>query len=310
MFPEYINHRSLRGKPLRESTKELYERQLFGLLSSFANRPIKDITSKQVNDWFLEQVAIGHVTSGSKGYKLLKAMLNHAVRSGYLEANVCDIPGAQTANSGRKTATPTPSQIEDIARRFPSKYSFAIILAAYAGLRYGEWTELRRKDIEIFESNGSTQLKVHVQRAAARVRGQIIVGEPKSAMSKRVVEVTSALIPRLETHLLNFAGDTQDHLLFPLSKENNHLPYHVFRRFWKKALQELGIPLKQYPPHCVRHFAATEMHRQGANLAELKMWLGDSSTEAVSKYMHVTDRTHSIANLMRISDGFGDSVTK
>jgi integrase len=301
MFDEYIEYRSMRGAPLRESTKELYERQLYKLLSSFAHRPLIEISQSDVSNWYLKKVGEGHVTSASKGYKLLKAMFSHAIRKGYLDKNVCDIPGAQSASTGKETETPNPLEVDKIVQHFPEKYRFAVVLKAYAALRFGELTELRRKDIEFSEVDGLPSIRVHVQRAVALVRGKFVVGEPKSKMSKRSVEVSSSLIGLFEEHLRNFVGSHPEALLFPNDSGDTHLPHHKFIRLWNRALKESGLGSKKSPPHSMRHFGATELHRQGANVAELKSWLGDSSTDAVSRYMHVTDRTQAIANSMRLA---------
>lgn len=301
MFNEYIEYRSMRGAPLRESTKELYERQLFKLLASFAHRPIREITQADVSDWYLKKVGAGHVTSASKGYKLLKAMFSHAIRKGYLDKNVCDIPGAQSASTGKETETPNPVEVDLIAQQFPEELRFAVVLKAYAALRFGELTELRRKDIELSELDGVTSIRVNVHRAVALVRGRFVVGDPKSKMSKRSVEVSSLLAPLFQAHLSKYVGSSPEALLFPNGNGGGHLPHHKFIRLWNKAKKASGLESKKSPPHSMRHFGATEIHRQGANQAELKSWLGDSSTEAVSRYMHVTDRTQTIANSMRLA---------
>lgn len=45
------------------------------------------------------------------------------------------------------------------------------------------------------------------------------------------------------------------------------------------------------------------MLRQGANFAELKVWLGDSSLQALERYLHPTDRGKDLANSMRLQLG-------
>ena len=52
------------------------------------------------------------------------------------------------------------------------------LVSAWCGLRYGEATELRRKDI-VLDVDG-TPLAVKVRRGATRVDGRFIVGTPKT----------------------------------------------------------------------------------------------------------------------------------
>lgn len=272
-------------------------------LSVFVDEPLTSISSNQVSDWFLSRVKTGKVTTASKGYKLLKAMLAYSVRRGYLVTNPCDIPGAQSASTGVEINTPEPEEVLEIAKNIPDNFGFAVLLQAYGALRFEEWTELRRKDVEIYVHEGVEHLRLKVFRAVVRVNGVFIVGTPKSKMSRRTIEVTSSLIPLMREHLEHRVSKHQDALLFPRPGTETHLPHYVFIKRWEKALIASAIPKGHYHPHGLRHFGATEMLRQGANFAELKVWLGDSSLQALERYLHPTDRGKDLANSMRLQLG-------
>lgn len=303
IYDEFIDYRGIRGTPLKASTQELYARTLAVTLGTFVDEPLDSITSNQVSDWYLSRVKTGKVTTASKGYKLLKAMLSYSVRRGYIATNPCDVPGAQSASTGVDINIPEPEQVLVIAKRMPDNLGFAVLLQAYGALRFEEWTELRRKDVEIYEHGGEEHLRLKIHRAVVRVGGVFIVGSPKSKMSRRTIEVTSSLIPLMREHLDNRVAKSPEALLFPLPGATTHLPHYVFMKRWGKALVASSIPRGYFRPHSLRHFGATEMMRQGANFAELKVWLGDSSLQALERYLHPTDRGKDLANSMRLQLG-------
>jgi integrase len=110
--------------------------------------------------------------------------------------------------------------------------------------------------------------------------------------------VTSALIAEAKLHLEKFVAKSPESLLFPDSKSGRHLRHDKFIRQWNKANVAAGVAERNYSPHSLRHFGATNMVRSGATLPDLKLWLGDSSTEAVTRYLHATEHQKSIADLM------------
>ena len=77
----------------------------------------------------------------------------------------------------------------------PERLQPMTLLAAWCGLRFGELTELRRKDIDL--ANGV----IRVRRAVTRVGDQFVVGTPKSDAGIRDVAVPPHLLPMLRQHL-------------------------------------------------------------------------------------------------------------
>jgi integrase len=114
------------------------------------------------------------------------------------------------------------------------------------------------------------------------------------------VPLSPALTGLINDHLFSSVPDDAEALLFP-AKSGGHLPHYVFIKSWNKALKSAGILRDGLAPHSLRHFAGTHYHLAGATLPELMDWLGDSSIEAVQRYLHVTDRATEIASQMTIS---------
>jgi integrase len=291
------------GSLLRESTKNLYRRLLRVNLRVFWGLPIEDVTSSQISEWWAFCVSSGKRTSASKAYKLLSASMRRAVGEGLIAANPCNVKGAQGAISGKSVGVPTLDQIKALANNINPRYKTMVLLMAFGGFRFGEVTELRRKDVHEISIEGRRAYSFQVERAVTLVskdssKSAHVVDKPKSAASIRDVVVTSALTELLD-QLLESVNESENALLFPAASGwDSHLRHDVFMNSWRPALSRSGIPVGAFSPHGLRHFAGTHLHMAGATIAELKEWLGDSSTAAVMRYVHSTGRTAGIADRM------------
>jgi integrase len=304
-FKEYaLQHISLqtnsKGELLRESTKALYRRTLSKNLKPFLDKDLESITKAQVDEWYAKMISTGKKTAASKAYKLLSAVLKRAAEAGKITKNPCSIRGAQSATTGKTVDIPTADEVASIANAINPEFKTLVLVAAYGGFRYGEITELRRKDVFPLEKNGQVSYEFRVSRAVTLVDGQFVVDKPKSEKSSRKVPLSPALTGLINDHLFRSVPDDSEALLFP-AKTGGHLPHYVFIKAWNRALRSAGIFREGVTPHSLRHFAGTHYHLAGATLPELMDWLGDSSIAAVQRYLHVTDRATEIASQMTIS---------
>ena len=86
-------------------------------------------------------------------------------------------------------------------------------------------------------------------------------------------------------------------LIFP-AVSGGHQRHDVFTNSFKPALKRCGLENSGITPHSLRHFAGTHLAKANANLPEIKKWMGDSSTTAVMRYLHATDRTATLVEAM------------
>jgi integrase len=70
-------------------------------------------------------------------------------RRAYRHANPCHIKGAGNFKRVHKVTTLTLDELAALVDAMPERYQPMTLLAAWCGLRFGEFTELRRKDIDI-----------------------------------------------------------------------------------------------------------------------------------------------------------------
>lgn len=292
------------GELLRESTKALYKRLLNTKLTKFHNQKLDEISSADIADWWAKSTQTGARTSASKAYKFLSAVLKRAVDEDHLATNPCKVKGAQSATSGRTVTVPTPAQVLAISNKINDRYSELVLIKAYTGLRFGEITELRRKDLNrVQKQNSKGELiacyEIEVSRAVTLVGDGHVVASPKSRAGIRTIEVSSRVTDAIDLVISRLPEDSEA-LLFPAAT-GGHLRHDVFMNSWRPALRRAGVEDSGFTPHSLRHFAGTQLARAGANIAEIKNWLGDSSTSAVMRYVHSTNRTGSLVENMDAS---------
>jgi len=288
------------GQPLKASTVEHYRKLLLGPLKPFTTKQVASISKSDVDDWWIEVTKTGKRTTASKAYKLLVAVMKRAVEDSLIFTNPCAVRGAQSANSGKAIACPSPAMVAKIAKEMEGPLSMMVLLMSYGGLRFGEITELRRKDIHLIESELEEYYELQVSRAVVYVEKKFIVGTPKSKASKRVVALTSGLNTLIRVFLQEFDKTGRpSSLLFPSPTNSNiHMRNDYFAKQLIKAKRSAGLATSGITPHSFRHFAGTYFAASGANLAEVKAWLGDSSTAAVQRYLHSVGRDSKIAQNM------------
>ncbi len=150
---------------LRPRTRELYESELrCHILPAFGKFNLDEVTAAKVRAWNAGIAANTPVTA-AKCFRLLRTILSTAVEDGRLASNPCTIKRAGLERSPERTI-PTLGQLDDLAMELPERYRALVYTAAFAGLRLGECSALRRERVDI------DNLCVTVVEQAQRVKGQ------------------------------------------------------------------------------------------------------------------------------------------
>src|SRR3954447_5101483 len=137
------------NRRLGPRSRETHERNLRLHLAPLAQVPLRSLTPSLVRTWYATAMrGRGGKTSIDQSYRLLRAILNSAVRENIVAKNPCQIPGAGTTRAKRRTVA-TPKQIDALVDAAPGPYKAAILLAAWGGLRRGEILVLRRADLDL-----------------------------------------------------------------------------------------------------------------------------------------------------------------
>jgi integrase len=275
-----------------------YERNLRLHLTPLENVPVKAMSASLVRTWYSNAMhGGGGKTSVNQSYRLLRAVLNTAVREGLLARNPCQIPGAGTTRAKRRPVA-SPKEIASLVDEVPGPYKAAVLLAAWGGLRRGEILALRRSDIDL-ESGVVSVNRNQVELLAVRSRFD---AKPKTDAGFRTVALPPHVIPFLKQHLRDYAGDTR---MF-VSTDGGPMPGDTLTQAFSRARDRLGMIGFRF--HDLRHTGQTLAAATGATLADLMKRLGHSSPTAALRYLHtVTGRDEAIAEALSVFAEYGDA---
>jgi integrase len=226
------------------------------------------------------------------------------------KSNPCTIRGASSARRAHKIRPATLDELATIAQGMPEHLRVMVLLAGWGALRFGELTELRRRDCVIVEPT-EDELKateksddpapepygvIRIERAVVRTENGFEVTTPKSAAGARDVELPPHLIPGLKDHLERLTAPGADALLFPAVGGQHLAPASLYRHFYP-AREAAGR--KDLRWHDLRHSGAVLAAVAGATLAELMQRLGHCTPAAALRYQHVSaGRDRQIAKLL------------
>jgi len=288
----------LLDRTLKPRTRDHYRRLLdTKILPTFGGTALKAITPASVRKWH-GGMGTTTPTLRSHAYGLLRTIMATAVVDGLLSANPCHIVGAGSSTRVHKIKPATLAELEALVIEMPERYRVLTLLAAWCALRFGELTELRRKDIDLDAG------MIHVRRGVTRVDGEFIVGTPKSDAGTRNVAIPPHLIPVLREHMGKSIAGGRDGLLFPAAGDTSHhlAPATLYRVFYR-AREAAGRPDLRW--HDLRHTGAVLAASTGATLAELMGRLGHSTPQAALRYQHAAEgRDTAIARkLSEIAEG-------
>lgn len=299
-----------RGEPLRPRTVESYEAMLRptgvktakdrdgkgGPLAAMVGRKLGEITPEIVREWRAAQIATGRISYTSRAYDLMKSVLNTAVADGLIGQNPCQIRGGSIASTGKKVAPPTDAEFAVILSSIDKRYRALVIIAAAGGLRWGEATELRAKDIVIErKKNGAVKcVRISVSRQVVfTTKEGRNVGEPKTLAGVRNVAVYGEDARVIAEQVSGKIGNA---LLTTNHDGTTWLPQSAFWRHWHKAVVAAERP--DLPFHGLRHYAGTRYAQTGATTKETMDRLGHSSMKAAMRYQHSGNRDDELARRM------------
>ncbi|QIZ99849.1 tyrosine-type recombinase/integrase [Leifsonia sp. PS1209] len=237
----------------------------------WGNRHVGEIRHSEVQNW------VTAFTKGEDRPRSATTVLRaYGVLAGILDTAVMDrrIPSnpARGVNLPRKLKGKhkylTHSQVDLLANK-AKKHKPLVLFLAYTGLRWGEATALRVRDIDL------SRRRVDVHENAVEVSGTIHVGTPKTGES-RSVPFPPFLVPLLEALS---ETKTPSQLLFGDGISYLHQPDR--RRGWYvSAIARSQAADPEFPRvtiHDLRHTAASLAISAGANVKAVQRMLGHSS---------------------------------
>lgn len=267
----------LNGRPLKPRTYAHYGSLLrVHILPTFGETPIDQITRESVKRWH-DGVAVGHPTTKAHAYQLLRTILGSAVQDQHIALNPCHIRGAGQTKPVLKTEPASLVELSKLVAALPDRYRTMALLAAWCSMRFGELTELRRRNVDT--SRGI----IRIRRAVVRANNEVIIGSPKSAAGTRDVAIPPHVLPELKSHLQLHTAQGRDALLFPAVNGGHMAPSTLYKVFYA-ARDAAGRPDLRF--HDLRHTGAVLTAQVGGTLADLMVRLGHSTPGAAMRYQH------------------------
>jgi integrase len=219
----------------------------------------------------------------AKAYRLLRAILTTAVHEdGILSKKPCRVRGADRENPAERPVL-TVQQVFQLADAMRHRRLRAMILVtAFATLRWGEVSALRRCDVA---ADGSW-IRVSVAHTEVVGRG-IVVGPPKSRAGVRTISVPSAIRPEIVKHLMTYVGPAPDALLFtgPKGGPLRRAHFNNLTR-WVETVKKIGAPGLHF--HDLRHTGNLLAAQTGASTKDLMSRMGHDDMRAALIYQRAT----------------------
>lgn len=236
-----------------------------------------------------------------RAYRLLRTVMNAAVRDRILQASPCTLEGAgRSATSERPTLS--VQELDELTKEVPQHYAALVQLLAWSGLRVGEAAALQRQDLDLDPERPT----VTVRERAYLVEGKLDLDSPKSSKSARIVALPSQLVPVLLQHMDTYTQQEPHALVFTSATGKNIL--FSYSQPISRALNRIGR--KDVRVHDLRHTGNTLAAMSGAALPELMHRMGHSTTEAAAVYLHTqADHGRAVADRMAELATVPDNVT-
>ena len=129
-----------------------------------------------------------------------------------------------------------------IAKALPVRYRALVLLATFAGLRWGELAGLRRANIDL----DTCQIRV-IETTAELDSGGLIAETPKSRAGRRTVAFPDELVPELRWHLERFGDGRGSGAWSSSAPEGAPLRRSTFRPIWNAACGRAGDARPAFP---------------------------------------------------------------
>ena len=231
--------------------------------------PVADVRYSDVQTWVTDMHLVREMspTSVLRAYGVLASILDVAVRDRRVLSNAAR--GVKLPRKVGKEHVYLSHQQVALLASHCARNSTMVDFLAYTGLRWGEMTALRVKDLDF------VRRRANVHQNAVGVGGAFVLGTPKSHQSRSVPFPGFLSTPLKELCV----GKAASSLVFGAGVSFVRPP-DSRRGWWMAALKKCQIADPNFPSitrHDLRHTAASLAISAGANVKAVQRMLGHSS---------------------------------
>lgn len=216
-------------------------------------------------------------TTKAKAYKTLRAALTVAVQWRLVEYNAAALVKAPKEEDYEAHAITLEeaAAFQKAIKGHPMEPLY--LLGMLLGLRKGELLGLRKRDVDLEAE------VLYIRGQAQRIEGSVVWRETKTKRSRRRLPIPAPLKEPLREVI---ARQPESEWLFPSENGTLLSPNNLVRQF-KALLKKAGLP-QEIRIHDLRHFAASNMLRNGVRVEQVSELLGHADvTTTLNTYAHV-----------------------
>ncbi len=278
---------------VRPSTRALYEThgRLY-VLPPLGDKQVQAVTMADI------KVVLADLRAAGKGTATIKAvsqLLHRLFAVAVEEDRIIKNPVSGVAVEKVEPREPrflTQDEVRRIEAETPDNYRALVPFLAWTGLRIGEASALRVKNLDL------TARTVRVVENSPEVGGRKSVGPTKTSKA-RTVRFGAGLAAILKAHLAAYGTPLDPESFVFTGPEGGQVRQNNFRkRIFQPAAKRAGIdPVPTV--HDLRHTAASLMARAGWTMRDAQEQLGHSHTTMTDRYTHLfpEDREQKVAAL-------------
>ncbi len=289
-LPDHLNVKT--GKPLTRSTRRDYETCLrLHILPTFGAQAIASITTADVKAWH-DQLLPTKPRMRASAYDVLHLVLKCAAMAGVIPANPAQIAGASKVRRKREPMVISDDEAVALADAMPAEYRALYVVTYCTGLRYGEVTALRRRDVDLRAG------RLYVRGASEDGdSGRQRRDTAKTDSGIRDLSIPPRFLPAIRAHLDEHVASSPDALLFPAVKDKTKpLPWATYCKRKDAAVKAVG--LDGLRGHDLRHSHLTNFARlPEVTTADVMKRAGHSSPAASLRYIQAQRDEHLAAQL-------------
>lgn len=180
-------------------------------------------------------------------------------------------------------------RVYSTGKRYYGDGAKIVIFLLHTGLRYGEMTALRWKNVDM------EKRKIHIVENAPRIRNRsgnggrytIDVTTPKRKSSNRYVPLSDKAFEILQ-YFEKKKKDDNDFVF--LNGNGNHIEGSQFTRLIKSMLKNAGCEIQDASPHDLRHSFGSELIRRGVDIKVVSELMGHADIQTTYNiYIHILD---------------------